>query len=111
MKKILIYTILIPALIFSSACNEEFLERLPLDSPSSETYFANETELDMAVTGVYNRLWYFPVGIAWFLSFDFASDDGTEMVVPCKPLVEESKMRTMTIPMVFGRISTGELTG
>jgi len=76
MKKIIIYTVLIPALLFSSACNEEFLERLPLDAPSSETYFANETELEMAVTGVYNRLWYFPVGIAWFLSFDFASDDG-----------------------------------
>ncbi|WP_161625561.1 RagB/SusD family nutrient uptake outer membrane protein [Cyclobacterium qasimii] len=76
MKKIIIYTLLIPALLFSSACNEEFLERLPLDSPSSETYFANETELDMAVTGAYNKLWYYPVGIAWFLSFDFASDDG-----------------------------------
>ncbi|MBI0398564.1 MAG: RagB/SusD family nutrient uptake outer membrane protein [Cytophagales bacterium] len=76
MKKLIIYTILIPALILTTACDDEYLERLPLDSPSSETYFANETELEMAVTGVYNRLWYFPAGIAWFLSFDFASDDG-----------------------------------
>ncbi len=57
------------------AC-EDYLERAPLDQPSDDTFFANATELEMAVTGVYNRLWFWPAGIAWFLSFDFASDDG-----------------------------------
>lgn len=76
MKNLIKYILLIPVLFFSASCDEEFLERMPLDSPSSETYFENETELEMAVTGVYNRLWYWTAGIAWFLSFDFASDDG-----------------------------------
>lgn len=58
------------------SCNDEYLERFPLDTPSSETFFANQTELSMAVTGVYNRLWFWPQGVAWYLSFDFASDDG-----------------------------------
>lgn len=76
MKNLFKYILILPVLFFSTACEDEFLERMPLDSPSSETYFENETELEMAVTGVYNRLWYWPAGIAWFLSFDFASDDG-----------------------------------
>lgn len=55
---------------------EDYLDRMPLDVPSDDTFFTNETELKMAVTGVYNRLWFWPQGIAWWLSFDFASDDG-----------------------------------
>lgn len=76
MKKIIKYIFLIPVLILGLSCDDQYLERLPLDAPSSETFFENETELEMAVNGVYNRLWYWPAGIAWFLSFDFASDDG-----------------------------------
>jgi starch-binding outer membrane protein, SusD/RagB family len=76
MKSILRYILLIPVLLLSVAC-EDYLERMPLDAPSSETFFANETELEMAVTGVYNRLvWNTTEGIPWHLSFDFASDDG-----------------------------------
>ncbi|GAB3219914.1 RagB/SusD family nutrient uptake outer membrane protein [Algoriphagus aestuariicola] len=76
MKKLIKYICAVSLLLFTQACNDEYLDRLPLDSPSSETFFANETELEMAVTGVYNRLWYSTQGAVWFLSFDFASDDG-----------------------------------
>lgn len=76
MKRLIkIFTIL-PLLIMSVAC-EDYLDRAPLDVPSDDTFFANETELEMAVTGVYNRLWYNTTeGIPYMLSFDFASDDG-----------------------------------
>ncbi|PZX52647.1 RagB/SusD family nutrient uptake outer membrane protein [Algoriphagus chordae] len=76
MNKLIKYICTISILIFIQSCDDKYLERLPLDSPSSETFFANETELEMAVTGVYNRLWYKTQGAVWFLSFDFASDDG-----------------------------------
>lgn len=73
----LIYKILFLITLMTGAVScEDYLERLPLDTPSDETFFSSETELRMAVTGVYNRLWFWPQGIAWFLSFDFASDDG-----------------------------------
>ena len=76
MKRLIkIFTIL-PLLITVAAC-EDYLDRAPLDVPSDDTFFANETELEMAVTGVYNRLWYNTTeGIPYMLSFDFASDDG-----------------------------------
>ena len=74
-KSIKYISILIILLVIQS-CDDQYLDRLPLDSPSSETYFANEPEPEMAVTGVYNRLWYSTQGAVWFLSFDFASDDG-----------------------------------
>lgn len=75
MKRIYKIIVLITLVTGAVSC-EDYLDRLPLDTPSDETYFSNETELRMAVTGVYNRLWFWPQGIAWFLSFDFASDDG-----------------------------------
>lgn len=57
---------------------EEYLERLPLDSPSSENFLTNETELELAVTGVYNTLWFHPPGVGhpFVLSLEFASDNG-----------------------------------
>ncbi|WP_192347773.1 RagB/SusD family nutrient uptake outer membrane protein [Algoriphagus sp. Y33] len=76
MIKLIKYICTVSLLIFIQSCDDDYLNRLPLDSPSSETFFANETELEMAVTGVYNRLWYKPNNAVWFLSFDFASDDG-----------------------------------
>lgn len=76
MKNLINYISLFIGIFLISSCDEDYLNRLPLDSPSSETFFANETELEMAVTGVYNRLNYQPEGAIWFLSFDFASDDG-----------------------------------
>lgn len=76
MKNLISYFTLIVLTIITVSCNDEYLDRLPLDSPSSETFFANETELEMAVTGVYNRLMYKTQGAVWFLTFDFASDDG-----------------------------------
>lgn len=75
MKRLIRYILFVPVLLFGVAC-EDYLERMPLDAPSSETFFANETELEMAVTGVYNRLVWNTEGIPWHLSFDFASDDG-----------------------------------
>jgi hypothetical protein len=76
MKRLIkIFTIL-PLLLALASC-EDYLDRAPLDVPSDDTFFANETELEMAVTGVYNRLWYNTTeGIPYMLSFDFASDDG-----------------------------------
>jgi len=76
MNKLIKYICTVSLVIFFQSCDDQYLDRLPLDSPSSENFFTNETELEMAVTGVYNRLWYKTQGAVWFLSFDFASDDG-----------------------------------
>lgn len=56
------------------ACNNEYLERFPLDRPSNETFLSNESELEMAVAGVYNSLWYSYSGTPFSLVFDYASD-------------------------------------
>jgi len=43
MKNILIAFLLI--LFFSSSCNDDFLERIPLDSITSETFWNTESDL------------------------------------------------------------------
>ena len=40
------------------SCNKDFLEKLPLDSPSDATFFSNKDELDMAINGAYTGLWW-----------------------------------------------------
>src|SRR5690606_27980501 len=72
-NKLCIYIMVVSCMI-SVSCNKEYLERFPLDSPSNETFLTNETELEMAVTGVYNALWYSYSGTPFSLVFDYASD-------------------------------------
>lgn len=80
MKTRLYTYIIISCCLIMAACNKEYLERFPLDSPSDETFLTNEAELDMAVTGAYNGLWYHPSGISipFAITFDYASDIGWE---------------------------------
>lgn len=63
--------------IFFISCNDDFLVREPLDNPSDEQFLSNQIELELAVTGVYNSLWYHPpeVGSPWILTFEHASDN------------------------------------
>ena len=74
-----IYTIIAFCLV-NLSCSDDYLERYPLDSPSDETFLSNEAELEMAVAGAYNALWYHPAGIAipFSITFDYASDIGWE---------------------------------
>lgn len=78
-RKLYLYLTLFFCMVTVS-CNKEYLERFPLDSPSNETFLSNEAELEMAVTGAYNSLWYHPAGISlpFVMTFDYASDIGWE---------------------------------
>ena len=40
------------------SCKKDFLQKLPLDSPSDATFFSNKEELDMAINGAYTGLWW-----------------------------------------------------
>lgn len=54
MKKILVATFCILGL---GACSEQFLDLEPLAESTSSTFFANEAELELALTGVYGGLY------------------------------------------------------
>ncbi|HEX5555112.1 MAG TPA: RagB/SusD family nutrient uptake outer membrane protein [Chitinophagaceae bacterium] len=40
------------------SCKKNFLDKLPLDSPSDATFFSNQEELDLAINGAYTNLWW-----------------------------------------------------
>ncbi|MDO1450273.1 RagB/SusD family nutrient uptake outer membrane protein [Rhodocytophaga aerolata] len=52
MKKTLIYSFLISTLLFSS-CKDEFLDRVPLDQITDETFWQTEEQLELAVNAIY----------------------------------------------------------
>lgn len=72
MKKFIYISISI--LLFSSC--SDFLDKVPLDSPSDKTFLANETEIEMAVVGCYTNLWTDWEGMPFFLAFEELSDNG-----------------------------------
>ena len=61
-------------LLFASC--SDFLDKVPLDSPSDKTFLANETEIKMAVIGCYTNLWTDWEGMPFFLAFEELSDNG-----------------------------------
>jgi hypothetical protein len=71
MKKFIISSFI---LLFASC--SDFLDKVPLDSPSDKTFLANETEIQMAVTGCYTTLWTAHEDMPFFLAFEELSDNG-----------------------------------
>ncbi|MDR2774497.1 MAG: RagB/SusD family nutrient uptake outer membrane protein [Tannerella sp.] len=63
------------SIILFASCSD-FLDKAPLDSPSDKTFLANETEMQMAVTGCYTPLWTEWEGMPFFLAFEELSDNG-----------------------------------
>src|SRR5690606_35891329 len=73
MKNILFLLI---ALLLTTSC-ERYLDRSPLDRPSSNTFWSNEGELILAVNGCYSTLTHTQSGpIPFFMIFDLMSDIG-----------------------------------
>tara|TARA_R110000796_G_scaffold88850_4_gene191866 strand:- start:10374 stop:12092 length:1719 start_codon:yes stop_codon:yes gene_type:complete len=56
MKK-LIYNISIVALVFATSCSEDFLDTKNLYEKSLENYYRTPTDIDEAMSGVYNALY------------------------------------------------------
>ncbi len=72
MKK---YIFLIINVLLLFSC-DDFLDKVPMDSPSDKTFLANETEIEMAVVGCYTNLWTDWEGMPFFLAFEELSDNG-----------------------------------
>ena len=63
----------------ASSCSKKYLERFPLDSPSTGTFLSNEAELDMAVTGSYQPLQFIGEdAVPFVLTLEYVSDNGWE---------------------------------
>lgn len=73
MKKIVIY---LSAIIIGLTSCEGYLDKYPLNNPSDQTFLANETEMQMALTGCYSALWLNFETMTFFLALDEASDIG-----------------------------------
>ncbi|KAA0992827.1 RagB/SusD family nutrient uptake outer membrane protein [Dyadobacter aurulentus] len=74
------YILFVFCCIAGTSC-DDYLERFPLDNPSDETFLRTEAELDLAVTGVYNMLWFGGAGDVngpFFHMLDAATDIGWE---------------------------------
>lgn len=64
-------------IIFVISCNDDYLQKEPIDRPSVSTFLQTEDELKLAVNGVYEVLWHsINYGIPVEVHLDLASDIG-----------------------------------
>ncbi|WP_256011701.1 RagB/SusD family nutrient uptake outer membrane protein [Desertivirga xinjiangensis] len=77
MKPKYLYSIILSGTLFSSC---EKLDRFPLDKPSSETFYANKTELGIAVNALYNRALYPQDAEAWSDNYWERTGNGNDMI-------------------------------
>ncbi|MGX5820687.1 RagB/SusD family nutrient uptake outer membrane protein [Chitinophaga lutea] len=54
------YIVLIVSFLAFTACNSDYLEKYPLDGPSSSSFITNEKELMLAINGCYASLTFHP---------------------------------------------------
>ncbi|MBT33280.1 MAG: RagB/SusD family nutrient uptake outer membrane protein [Thalassobius sp.] len=55
-------------------CSDELLDKSPQDVLSPDTFYQNETEVNMGLVGIYENIKEYETPIHWF-QFDFMSDD------------------------------------
>ena len=61
--------------VLLSSCSSDFLNRFPLDSPSSSTFFSNETELVLALNSAYRSLyWISSHNVPYIMWLDGSTD-------------------------------------
>ena len=63
-------------LLIGFSCQEDVLNKFPLDKPDNSTFLQNATELDLAVNGAYNGLWLNSISATgqWEYVLDCTSD-------------------------------------
>ncbi|HEX9958164.1 MAG TPA: RagB/SusD family nutrient uptake outer membrane protein, partial [Fibrella sp.] len=76
MKKTL-YIAALSTLLGLTGC-QEYLDKQPLDTPAAATYFNNEAEMNLALTGVYNANYWVVGNVPVQVFYDLYTDIGLE---------------------------------
>lgn len=85
--KRLIFLSFFAALIIFNGC-EKFLDRQPLDSLSSETFYQTEAEMDLGLNGVYAAsFWVFPNNMPLLWAIETTSDIAVKRVGNAEDLI------------------------
>lgn len=75
MKKITIIILTFTSLFAVSSCEDDYLEKYPLDQPSDQTFYSTQAELDLAVNAIYQVMYWESNSPTWLL-FDCSTDLG-----------------------------------
>lgn len=78
LNKIKYCAILITIILFSTSCQKDYLDKVPLSGPSSSSFYSNEAELKLGLVGCYKSINFNINGEprTWISILDMASDIG-----------------------------------
>lgn len=77
MKGKIVSIIILSSFVVFISCNKDLLNKLPLDSPSSASFYNNRTEVDMGIMGCYKRIVdriSLKGAMPWIVSLDCTTD-------------------------------------
>jgi hypothetical protein len=78
LNKIKYCAILVAIILFSSSCQKDYLDKVPLSGPSSSSFYSNEAELKLGLVGCYKSINFNINGEprTWISILDMTSDIG-----------------------------------
>lgn len=74
-SKFAFYITVFSLVLTTLGCQKDFLTKVPSDQPSSETYFANENDLILAINGAYNGLYWESNRVPYPMWLESATDN------------------------------------
>lgn len=86
---------------------ENYLEKLPLDEPTDVTFWSTETELKMAVSSMYNGLYWtdrdYTTHVPFQMLFSTVSDESWDRNLSSWQLLGDGLITSSDIPLVYGK--------
>ena len=68
--------ILLLIILITASCDNQVLNKQPLDAPSNANFFESQSELQLAINGAYHELWWMSAGIPYPMILDNSTDFG-----------------------------------
>lgn len=76
------------SVVLSLSSCADFMDRYPLDSPSTETFYSNDEEMTLALNGCYTNITFLAANVMPFeLNLDMMSDIGWERTAGSQPQI------------------------
>ena len=105
---------IIPLLVlFFGSCEDDYLEKYPLDSPSDATFWSTQSELELAINAIYTSLYFTDrtaTHVPFQFLFDFTTDIGWDRNLSVWRLISQGQITPAEESLIYGAWSNAYAT-
>ena len=109
MKNIIYILLIFTVGIFFNSCEEDILDKYPMDTVTDSEFWQTENDLQLYLTGLYDMLPQWPGGSSDVASFDLGTDIIVEGAISLSPTYTNQFDGTNNVPPSGGGWSWGDV--